>query len=330
MRQGFIIYHGEYDQLDALSDAQFRALMNALRRYSEAGEVPALAGAARMAFRFMARSIDGDEARYQARCESGKKAVRARWDRVREHADECERMPPDDLDAEDANPNPNPNPNPNANPNPNEREMGRDGGCGGARDVRDARTMTAQSAAHSGAAALRSEGRAATEIIQDFRTGTAQSAPQSETLSPRSRERAAEEVPRERDLRTRTARSAPQSETLSSRSEERATEEDATAPPRKDKPARFEKPTAEAVARYCAERGSRVDPVKFHDHYEANGWMIGKAPMRDWRAAVRLWERSEYGNGRANDVDRRSHPEQSGDRGDHGKPRARIPGEVRI
>jgi hypothetical protein len=26
------------------------------------------------------------------------------------------------------------------------------------------------------------------------------------------------------------------------------------------------------------------------NHYEAKGWMIGKAKMKDWKAAVRTWE----------------------------------------
>ena len=52
-------------------------------------------------------------------------------------------------------------------------------------------------------------------------------------------------------------------------------------------------PTVEEVRTYCSERGNNVDPERFFDHYVANGWKVGKAPMKDWRAAVRNWERSE-------------------------------------
>ena len=54
----------------------------------------------------------------------------------------------------------------------------------------------------------------------------------------------------------------------------------------------FVPPDAEAVAAYCAARGNRVDPRRFVAYHEANGWRVGKSPMRDWKAAVRAWERS--------------------------------------
>jgi hypothetical protein len=47
------------------------------------------------------------------------------------------------------------------------------------------------------------------------------------------------------------------------------------------------------VAGYCAERGNRIDPQAFVDHYAAKGWKIGTTPMKDWRAAVRTWERQD-------------------------------------
>lgn len=58
---------------------------------------------------------------------------------------------------------------------------------------------------------------------------------------------------------------------------------------------RFVRPTVEQVAEYCCSRGNSVDPQRFCDYYEANGWRVGKNPMRDWRAAVRTWERNSAG-----------------------------------
>ena len=55
---------------------------------------------------------------------------------------------------------------------------------------------------------------------------------------------------------------------------------------------RFVKPTLDEVKAYIAERGSSVDAHSWYDHYESNGWMVGKTPMRDWKAAVRTWERN--------------------------------------
>jgi len=66
--------------------------------------------------------------------------------------------------------------------------------------------------------------------------------------------------------------------------------------------AAFRKPTLEEVRDYCRERHNGVDPQAFLDHYESNGWRVGKAAMKDWRAAVRTWERNEShfrGNGKA-------------------------------
>ncbi|HEC87920.1 MAG TPA: hypothetical protein ENI52_01230 [Thermoplasmata archaeon] len=54
---------------------------------------------------------------------------------------------------------------------------------------------------------------------------------------------------------------------------------------------RFIKPTLKEIEKYCQERKNNIDPQQFRDFYEAKGWMIGKNKMKDWKAAVRLWER---------------------------------------
>lgn len=46
-------------------------------------------------------------------------------------------------------------------------------------------------------------------------------------------------------------------------------------------------PTLEEVTAYVAERGSPVDPQRFIDFYASKGWMVGKTPMKDWKAACR-------------------------------------------
>lgn len=60
---------------------------------------------------------------------------------------------------------------------------------------------------------------------------------------------------------------------------------------------KFIPPTLEEVIDYCNERGKGVDPQKWYDHYTSNGWKVGKNPMKDWRAAVRTWERTDYPSG---------------------------------
>ena len=52
------------------------------------------------------------------------------------------------------------------------------------------------------------------------------------------------------------------------------------------------KPSLEEVQDYCKERNNNVNAEQFLDFYESNGWKVGKNPMKDWKAAVRTWERN--------------------------------------
>ena len=56
----------------------------------------------------------------------------------------------------------------------------------------------------------------------------------------------------------------------------------------------FKKPSLEDVNLYCKERNNNVDCERFINYYESNGWKVGKSPMKDWKAAVRNWERSSF------------------------------------
>lgn len=53
----------------------------------------------------------------------------------------------------------------------------------------------------------------------------------------------------------------------------------------------FVPPDFAEVRAYCAHRGNLVGAETFMDYYTANGWMMAKAPMRDWRARCRGWEK---------------------------------------
>jgi hypothetical protein len=61
----------------------------------------------------------------------------------------------------------------------------------------------------------------------------------------------------------------------------------------------FSPPGKADVLSYCKEMGFSMDADSFVDYYSANGWNIGKSPMRDWKAAVRRWNRKENPNGNA-------------------------------
>ena len=60
---------------------------------------------------------------------------------------------------------------------------------------------------------------------------------------------------------------------------------------RGEKAKRFYPPTIDEVKQYCEERKNNIDPMAFIDFYSSKGWMIGKNRMKDWKAAVRTWER---------------------------------------
>jgi hypothetical protein len=57
----------------------------------------------------------------------------------------------------------------------------------------------------------------------------------------------------------------------------------------------FKPPTLEEVKAYCKERNNKVDAERWYDFYSSKGWMIGKNKMKDWKAAVRTWEKSDTG-----------------------------------
>ena len=69
---------------------------------------------------------------------------------------------------------------------------------------------------------------------------------------------------------------------------------------RESKSKRFTPPTLEEVQAYCAERNNNIDPQHFIDYYTSNGWLVGKNKMKDWKAAVRTWERNGFSSNKSN------------------------------
>lgn len=55
---------------------------------------------------------------------------------------------------------------------------------------------------------------------------------------------------------------------------------------------KFIVPSIEHITNYCCERNNKINPESFFDYYESKGWMIGKNKMKDWKAAIRTWERN--------------------------------------
>jgi hypothetical protein len=61
----------------------------------------------------------------------------------------------------------------------------------------------------------------------------------------------------------------------------------------KSRAKRFSPPSLDEVKQYCEERNNEIDPEYFIDFYTSKNWMIGKNKMKDWKAAVRTWEKKE-------------------------------------
>ena len=64
-------------------------------------------------------------------------------------------------------------------------------------------------------------------------------------------------------------------------------------PEKKPKSEKFVKPTAEEITAFCEEKGIKINVKKFILHYESNGWRVGKAPMKSWKATVQKWAETE-------------------------------------
>jgi hypothetical protein len=64
----------------------------------------------------------------------------------------------------------------------------------------------------------------------------------------------------------------------------------------KKKVVRFQKPTIEQLKEYMREQGMNDIAENWLNHYEANGWMVGKVKMKDWKASVRTWKINQKNN----------------------------------
>lgn len=56
---------------------------------------------------------------------------------------------------------------------------------------------------------------------------------------------------------------------------------------------KFNPPTVDEIRAYIIVKGFSFDAESFYDFYQSKGWMVGKNKMKDWKAAVRNWQRME-------------------------------------
>jgi uncharacterized protein YdaU (DUF1376 family) len=66
---------------------------------------------------------------------------------------------------------------------------------------------------------------------------------------------------------------------------------------------RFQRPTVEDIEKYVFEKTGKPDKTlsnNFFNHYESNGWKVGKNSMKNWRAAMSQWLTREATNNENN------------------------------
>lgn len=62
-----------------------------------------------------------------------------------------------------------------------------------------------------------------------------------------------------------------------------------------DRNSRFVPPSIQEVNEYCRNRGNTINAERFVDYYQQSGWKLSNGvPMKDWKAAVRNWERQPW------------------------------------
>ena len=84
---------------------------------------------------------------------------------------------------------------------------------------------------------------------------------------------------------------------MKSREEQEQEQEQEQNKRKKRESSAFRAPSVDEVRAYCSERGNDVDAEHFVAYYQSNGWKVGRNPMKDWKAAVRSWEKRDLERG---------------------------------
>ncbi len=95
------------------------------------------------------------------------------------------------------------------------------------------------------------------------------------------------------------ARFTPEGEAHFTQNQKKEPEEVISVLATKKSVARFTPPTAPEVQIESVKLGygwTLREAERFVDFYSSKGWVVGKAPMKDWKAAVRNWQRSRKGS----------------------------------
>lgn len=56
---------------------------------------------------------------------------------------------------------------------------------------------------------------------------------------------------------------------------------------------RFIKPTTQQIKEHMLQHGMSDESERFYNYYEANGWKVGRNPMKNWKAAIMTWKKNQ-------------------------------------
>jgi hypothetical protein len=59
------------------------------------------------------------------------------------------------------------------------------------------------------------------------------------------------------------------------------------------KNSRFSRPSLDELKLFIKEKNLNLNAQEFINHYESNGWMVGKTKMKNWKAAAQQWSLRE-------------------------------------
>lgn len=104
------------------------------------------------------------------------------------------------------------------------------------------------------------------------------------------------------EAKTKLKQSKNKAKTKRDRDRDRINIEDKSSNNGADKSTRFVPPTLTEVQDYIQKNSYSVDALTFIDFYTSKGWMVGSNKMKDWKAAVRTWQRKQKSTGNTSDI----------------------------
>ena len=282
VKNSFVLYHDLREPLALLSDEERGQLLSAIFEYSMTGALPSFTGATALAFAFVRTALDRDAAAWEDKVRKRREAGRTGGRPARENRADAAYAQPEEATGADASyAQPEEATGADASYARPEEANGADASYSSPEKANGADASYASPEKANGADASYASPEKAKEANAFFAFG--EKANKAEHVPVP--EHVPELKPEHEHEHGHGHDPVPVPEPMPESGYEKA-------PDRPARASRFKPPDVEEVRAYVEERGSPVDPQHFVDYYEARGWVAGRTRMKDWRAAVRTWERN--------------------------------------